>query len=542
MNTFQKAVTFEKPPINHYQFRGALDDFVDKLTSLAHFQGYYDAEVSYKIYGSEQTQALFTVQLGKQYLLGSLELHLQDSQTKRALSEIQVPKLEVSKPINTSQVLDYEQQILSNLRVVGYAQCALSDKKYIADVKTKTLHIELMLTSGPKIYFGPIHIQVSGSVKKETVEKYLTFQEGMLYDRQKLEETERALEKTGLFSSVIITLDKPVDSIQPITIILQEAKHKSIGAGINYTTTWGPGITAEWENQNLRGTGDALAFRTELWKKWQTASLSLTQKKYKGADDDLVWLLEYNKIHTIAYDSLSYSASRLVQRQLSPSVEVGWGGRLEWLHAKNFAVNQIYYLVKFPLQLKWSNADNLMDPTTGHTLNVKFTPASQFLEPHFCYGIHLSSITSYLSFADNFLTLAAKIVVGNIVGASRNTIPPPDRFYGGSENILRGYRAFTVSPLHDHKIPIGGRSLLAGSFETRFRLHSGFGWVFFYDIGNIYTTNIPKITPHQLQSVGTGIRYATPIGPLRLDIAFPLDRRPGIDPRFQIFFSIGQSF
>ena len=540
---FREAVVFEKKPENRQEFQTTLNDYVEKLTDLAHFYGYYDAKISYKLVGMDQRTALFTVELGARYILEKVTLEPADSESAEALAEGEPPQLAVATSVTFSQIIEYEQDVLLQLKKNGYAQSELVDKTYTADAKAHTLTVKLVIRSGPRIYFGPIHIRVSDAVRTETVEKYITFKEGELYDREKLEDTERALEKTGLFSSVIIAHEKPADdNAMPVTLIMQESKHKSIGFGINYTTTWGPGITAEWENQNLRGTGDALAFRTELWKKWQTATLSLTQKKYKGQDLDLVWLLEYNKIHTIAYDSLSYSASRLVQKQLTPQVEIGWGTRLEWLHAENFAVNQTYHLLKLPLQVKWSNANSLMDPTSGHTLNVKFTPAAQFLEPHFVYGIHLSSFTSYFSTPENFVTLATKVVVGNIVGASHSIIPPPDRFYGGSENILRGYRAFTVSPLHDNRIPIGGRSLLAGSLETRFRMPSGWGWVFFYDVGNIYATNIPKITPNQKQSVGTGIRYATPIGPLRLDIAFPLDRRPHIDPRFQIFFSIGQSF
>src|SRR5262249_18262594 len=135
-------------------------------------------------------------------------------------------------------------------------------------------------------------------------------------------------------------------------------------------------------------------------------------------------------------------------------------------------------------------------------------------------------------------------------------IPPPERFFAGSDGLLRGYRYLTVSPLNKEREPIGGRSMLIGAFELRWRLTKKWGLVGFYDIGNVYSQSVPDLSRKQLQSVGVGIRYHTLVGPIRLDVAFPLDRRHDIkirdkhsgghhhthDPTYQIYFSIGQSF
>jgi translocation and assembly module TamA len=136
---------------------------------------------------------------------------------------------------------------------------------------------------------------------------------------------------------------------------------------------------------------------------------------------------------------------------------------------------------------------------------------------------------------------AAKLMWGTIIGASRHDIPPPDRLFAGSENTLRGYRYMTVSPLGCDDKPLGGRSLFIYSLELRNRIGKNFGLVWFYDIGNVYKDFYPEFKKGMLQSVGLGLRYYTPIGPLRLDIAFPLNKRH-IDNRLEAYFSIGQSF
>ena len=84
--------------------------------------------------------------------------------------------------------------------------------------------------------------------------------------------------------------------------------------------------------------------------------------------------------------------------------------------------------------------------------------------------------------------------------------------------------------------------MVAGTLEARIRMESGLGWVLFYDTGNVFRQTFLPRGLKLLNSVGAGVRYATPIGPLRLDVAVPLNRRSDIDPYFQIYFSIGHSF
>ncbi len=512
---------------------------IEKFEELAHYYGYYSAKISYAIHNA--TQITFRCDLGPKYRLGSCKLKA--SENIKALPTIKELKLRPGDIIGTQQIVDAEKMILWILKKKGYAHALITDKTYVANTDTHTLAVTFTVQTGPLMHFGPTQIIGAKNVLKETVNKYIVWQKGTLYNPVDIERTQSHLEKTGLFSSVIIT-EENSDSANtiPFTINIQEAKHKSIGAGVAYATAYGPGLKAGWENKNLRGSGDRLLFRTEIWQKYQTAILSLTKPHFHGCDQDLIWIAQYNKLRNIAFDSRSYSFAGLIQKRLSANSDLMTGLRLEWLHSRNFEGSNFYRLFKIPMQYKLSNANSLLDPTKGATLNVKLTPTTNFLAPTFFYAIQSTTLSGYHSIFNNHLTFAAKIVCANIMGAARNTIPPPDRFYGGSENVLRGFRAYTVSPLHKKRIPIGGRSMLAASLEARFRTSGDLGYVLFYDVGNVYKQNVPELRIHQYHSVGAGLRYATPIGPLRFDVAVPLNRRHNIDPKFQIYFSIGQSF
>lgn len=80
------------------------------------------------------------------------------------------------------------------------------------------------------------------------------------------------------------------------------------------------------------------------------------------------------------------------------------------------------------------------------------------------------------------------------------------------------------------------------SVEARMRVWENLGLVAFYDFGNVYPESYPQFNYKILQSTGLGLRYHTPVGPLRIDLAFPLNRRAHVDNAFQLYFSIGQAF
>ncbi|MCK4487379.1 MAG: BamA/TamA family outer membrane protein [Desulfobacterales bacterium] len=128
-----------------------------------------------------------------------------------------------------------------------------------------------------------------------------------------------------------------------------------------------------------------------------------------------------------------------------------------------------------------------------------------------------------------------------MTGAARDTIPADERFYAGGGGSIRGYAFQSVGPLEGTE-PLGGRSLLEVSVEFRLKLSDRIGLVTFIDGGNVFTGSTPDLGEDLQWGAGLGLRYFTAIGPVRLDISVPLNRREGIDDRFQIYVSLGQAF
>lgn len=525
-----------KKPISSYlALRKRAEADVPKLKAIADSFGYFSSVIDFTIVRAKTAQVILRFDLGPQYTVSKVIIS--------PAPEFDRSQEIINKPVLSEEIFQFEESILLGYKNLGYAFCKIAQRDLLADRKTHTVTLQLKIELGPKIYFGKTTVHGRSDVKSQVFFMHLPWKEGDVYSKEKVDLAHQSLEKTGLFSSIIIedSPDKVQDGALPIDIYLTEAKHKSISSGVSYTSYKGPGVFLGWEHRNVGGLGNKFTSSAELWMRQQDIKATLREPHYKQFNQDRVWQAEFLRQDILAYFSESSSLSLAFERKWDAHWEGSGGGKVEYLSSNSDEGHAQYYLCKLPLVLKWIHTDVPTDPRVGYTAQIKLTPAYQLHGKQFSYCIHTTTVANYLPLWQDHITLATKAVLGNIIGASQYTIPKPDRFFSGSENTLRGYKYFSVSPLDSNNQPIGGRSMAALSVEARIRTNSPFGCVFFYDVGNVFSKNIPSIKP-LLQSVGFGIRYATPIGPLRLDFAVPLHRRRAIDPPFQIYCSIGHAF
>lgn len=150
----------------------------------------------------------------------------------------------------------------------------------------------------------------------------------------------------------------------------------------------------------------------------------------------------------------------------------------------------------------------------------------------------------------NRLVVAGRAHVSAIdpVGGAGN-VPFYKRYFLGGSSSLRGWGRFEVAPLSAAGLPLGGFSLLEASLELRGRVWNSLGLVVFGDAGNVWRGTWEYRLSDLRYDVGPGLRYLTPVGPLRADLAYQLNPIPGLlvdgepqDRRWRVHFSIGQSF
>ena len=243
-----------------------------------------------------------------------------------------------------------------------------------------------------------------------------------------------------------------------------------------------------------------------------------------------------------AFESDTFAAGAAVERVLGRYLTGSAGLSFERSFITDADGEDDYVLFGFPLNLDWDSTGNALDPTNGVRAHLGVTPYTDFAAEAQQFGMIDGQTSLYLGLdeADRWV-VALRAGAGAVVGEPRSGIPPDKRFYAGGGDSVRGYGYQLVGPLEDDATPLGGASILTAGIELRARILEQCGGVVFVDAGNVYEDNVPTGEGDLLVGAGVGLRYYTPIGPLRLDVAVPLDRRP-VDDAFQLYISLGQAF
>ncbi|MFA6916598.1 MAG: BamA/TamA family outer membrane protein [Parachlamydiales bacterium] len=554
LRSASQLVSLDKnPPSTAAALMRRAEADIPRFTKILQSMAYYDSSIELNIQlETSPAQVIFEVQLGEQFIFSAFDIVTKDENSP-VCSCIDLKALEIvlNTPAYPKTILHAEDLLLTQFSAMGYPLCTIKDREVIADVGGQTVAVTITVETGPKSRFGPLSIIGSKNVCKDYFLKKIAWREGEFFDPCKVEETVRSMEASSLFSTINIRHAESIeeeDSL-PIEIDVVESKHRSLGYGVGYSTMRSFGILGEYENRNERHQGERFKLTGAIWNNLYDGTYFYLVPDWRLRNQDLIWLIQAHHEVTKGYTETFHSASVSVERQFNPYLRTTYGlmfkNLVNWRSDNNGAFN----LFKLPMSLKWVDVDDPVDPSYGYTVNLKVIPSFEIFDRPFAYCINLLTLSSYLPMSEcGNMIFATKMTFGTIIGSSSRVIPPSERFYAGSEETLRGYRYLTVSPLgrskHTHKKddPLGGRSMMIFNFEMRRRITEDWGMVLFYDIGNVYNSVYPRWNNKQLQAVGAGARYHTPVGPLRLDIAFPLDRRKHLDRALEVYLSLGQTF
>ncbi len=540
----------KKPPasINALRFRAESD--APDLVKVLHAHGYLEAEIDIRIEDDlRDYNVVLHIRPGPLYRIEQfkLEWDTEDDGEQPFCKRLKLKNLGISigDPADTKKILDAELCILQILSECGYPLSTIQNREIIADGKTKKVRVLLTVNTGPLSHFGQTLVEGNTSVKDSLIKQEVQWCEGQRYDSCLVEGTQEALIDTGLFTSVYITHPKALDNehLLPMKIEVAESKHKSVSVGASYQTTYGPGATFGWENRNVGGLGRRLLLQADIAQRGHSGIASYLIPNFRRVGQNYIIQAQAAQESIKPYRMQSYNFLNRFDRQVDKYFFFNIGAKLEYMIVSNSVDNGNFLLVETPVYLRWSNVEDPLNPASGARFEYRGVPAVNIKDVSDFYYSQIFTFCSYLPlWGEDRVILAQKLTLGTIFSNGIGAIPVPKRFLGGSEDNLRGYKYYTVSPLNEDDKPIGGRSAVFYSIEPRLRFGESFGIVPFFDIGNVYLEQLPTFKGKWRRSAGIGLRYFSFIGPLRLDLAFPLDRREGIDPHWWIFVSLGQTF
>lgn len=452
--------------------------------------------------------------------------------------------LERGEPARSTAVVNAETTLIRLLQEQAYPLAELVERKAVIDRDAKTMDLLFRVAPNGRARYGEVTVKGNESVERDYIVRRLPWAYGEPVDIRKIDQGRRALVSTGLFDSAGIAFGDEVgpDGLLPVTVTVREHPPRSIGAGISVSTSEGLGTRAHWEHRNLFGGAEKL--RTEVTVAEVETSLTgaFTVPDVLVTDQNFTVETGYVEQYTDSYDSESYKLSGRFDRRLSQALSVDYGLSLERSRIEENGSEDRYTLVGIPLGASIDTSNDLLNPTKGGRTRIKFTPYLESLGSTLSfYSTSLRHSEYYALDEEGDLVLAGRAGIGSIVGASTGNLPADKRFYAGGSGSVRGYALQSVGPLDASNDPTGGSALLDFGLELRWRVYGDFGIVPFVDAGQVYDQELPSLDEELQWAAGLGFRYFTAIGPIRADIAFPLNPRDS-DDVFQVYFSLGQAF
>ncbi len=525
--TSQLVKLKDRPPASIAALRRRAEDDMPRLKQVIEAAGYRAASIDYAL---DETAApvkvTVTVTPGPLYHLETVTLQTPDGGTPPGI-DVGDPKafgLELGGPASSAPVLAAEPKIVDLFAQHGRPFAKVTNRRVVVDHGTRTMSVT-----------APAYI-----------ENRIAWQRGTPFDSSEVEKTRRALVESGLFNTVRIVNGKDIDSAGevPMTIYLTERQRRSIGAGISYNTSEGFGAKTFWEHRNLFGGAEKLRFSAEFAQSRLGLVANYRQPDFLRKDTDLLATAELADDTPVAYTSRRERLFSGLERRFGQLVTGSAGLQFEHANVTEQArlITQTYSLAGVPLSLRRDSTDDLLNPTTGTRAAATVTPYTSLSGRSLTFASSRLSGSAYrkIGSTDRF-TLAGFGALGSIVGESRDAVPADKRLYAGGGGSLRGYGYQLAGPINsDHK-PFGGRSSFEFGSELRVKITETIGIVPFVEAGNVYEQSYPKLGSRWLYDAGIGVRYYTPVGPVRFDVATPLSRRQG-DALFQIYVSLGQAF
>lgn len=462
--------------------------------------------------------------------------------------------LKVGEPIVAERVQGAEAQVAVALPENGYAFAEVGERDILLDQDTGQGVYTLPVTVGPRGSFGDFTTDGDTAFDAKHIQVLARFRRGELYDSRKVDDLRKALVATNLFSTVSVeprkTGQSAADGTEYVTLhVKQDAgPPRTIAGSLGYAA--GEGITAEatWTHRNMFPPEGALIAHAIAGTRQQGAGV--TFRRSNAGKRDRTFELVAEAFHN-DYDAYSAYTGRLAARIARDSTPI-WQKRLTYAFGVEVLgtaetdydpdtggrKRNTYYVGGVNGQLGFDTSDDLLNPTKGYRTTVLVQPEATIhggFDPYVRARIDAST---YYPVNDS-LVLAGRIRLGTIQGTGLYDIAPSRRLYAGGGGSVRGFGYQALGEQAPDGKPVGGRSLNEASFEARYRF-GNYGVVAFVDAGQAYRQTMPQFNDLRY-GVGIGGRFYTNFGPMRVDVATPIARKPG-ESRLNIYVSIGQAF
>lgn len=560
------------PPDNLMGLEYRIKSDEDDALKILHSHGYYAGTVR-----REQDSSTLPVSIrlilepGTVFTVGESSVHYtQELHNPKAPHSLDAFGLEQGAQADASAISDAVERVPQKLHTRGYPFAAIAQTAYAINPTSHELYADVLVDAGDLARMNVVRMEGSQSVDLVYFKRMRNWRMGQLWNDAVLESYKEVLTQQGIFRSVSISpvpaqgeqevdegglsdaRGRPQDAAAfpqakayDILVKVEDGPQKSVGGGIYFDSTRGVGGQAFWEHRNLFSQGESLRANLELWQDATDLSFKFKKPGFLTRNTALTadaWLKEER---TDAFEQragytdigLLHSLHRYWHASVKTALE---GGTLkDTTHTK-----KDYAMLGVPLSLRFDNTGSLLNARKGIRATLSVSPAvGQYGDSFSVMPTTFELQGFYPVVGKDRAVLALRGKVGTLWQDDAQAVPASVRYYAGGGGSVRGYGYHRLGPLDSKDDPQGGASFAETSAELRIKITDSIGIVPFVDGGGVYKDQYPDLNGDYWQwAAGLGFRYYTSIGPIRADVAMPMNPRSSDENTPSFYISIGQSF
>lgn len=498
--------------------------------------GYYQAQIDSEIQDGENPRLVIKVLPGEPIRLRNVVVRVEGpAASLKAFKVPQSDALKAGAVLNHGHYEDAKRLIQNQASRYGFFSGRFTSQRLSIDPRAGVADIELVYDSGPRYSLGKVMFSGDSPFDEDLLKRMVPFKENTPYDSQLIAELNQAMQASGYFEGVRVDAapTAAVGQVIPVTVQLETRKPRTMGLGLGFSTDVGPRGRANWTRHWANAQGHSYGFESELSAPRQNVGLWYDVPLDPPLTDKLRFAGGYQYEEIAGTDSLSKLLT--VGPEWHSKLPSGWERviSLKWQREEYRLGDDsgLSTLLMPGISYSYLRSDDRIDPHKGYRLQFDAQVAKEGLgsDANLVRGnVLLKGLTTV---AQNHRFLGRVQFGGNFTDGY-TSIPPSLRFFAGGDQSVRGYDYQTLSPTNSDGDRIGGRYMVAGSVEYQYSIAEKWRLATFVDQGNSFNNlDLPSLKT----GVGFGVRWVSPVGPLRLDLAHPLDDDGGV----RLHFSMG---
>ena len=535
-------------PSAHFLLRRAREDEA-RLVTILRSLGHHAASASARMDETGRPTVTFSIEAGPLFTL-SEHVFLFEGRGTRKPPALDARKLDspVGSHALSAPIVDAERAAVETHPRQGFPYAAFVKRSGSANPETATLTVASTIATGPACEYGRVVFTGMETVSEDYLLSYLPWDAGQPVDTEALAEYQRRLASTDLFKSVSVRIPEtaPRDgesSSLPVHVTLEEGPRRRIAGGLRYDTHAGPSARASFRHRNLLGANELLLLSAEGGRVEQSLGVELRKPQYRRPGQELRTSLNVEQKEEKAFEALTGTGFAGLSRRLDRKWEVGAGAEVELGTVRDGGTEAETRLAAVPVFGAYDGTGDLLDPKRGRRFRLDAVPHAGLFDKSGTVFLTLDATASVYSRLDENAryVAAARGRGAMIVSESLDSVPANRRLYAGGGESVRGYGRYAIGPLDADNKPVGGRLALEAESELRLRFNDSLGAVGFVAAGAVSRNIDGHVFDGVLWAAGLGLRYFSAAGPIRVDVAVPLNPRP-VDDDFHLYLSMGQAF